>query len=47
MYYNMNLTFSTLGELDVDAFERLLGPCKEIMKRKQRDYNEQVRLMNK
>merc|ERR1719312_2190921 len=30
------------GELNVDAFERLLGPCKEIMRRNQETYREQV-----
>lgn len=30
------------GELSVDAFERLLGPCKEIMRRNQRLYDEQA-----
>jgi len=30
------------GELNVDAFERLLGPCKEIMLRKQNVYKEQA-----
>jgi len=30
------------GELSVDAFERLLGPCKEIMRRNQSDYDDQV-----
>lgn len=31
-----------LAFLDVDAFERLLGPCMEIMKRNIDDYNTQV-----
>lgn len=28
--------------LDVEAFERLLGPCMEIMKRNINDYEEQM-----
>merc|ERR1711915_249488 len=30
------------GELNVNAFERLLGPCKEIMRRNQTAYNDSV-----
>lgn len=29
---------SILAELDVDAFERLLGPCVELMKRNMASY---------
>ena len=29
--------------LDVQAFERLLGPCMDIMKRSIGDYEEQLR----
>jgi len=32
----------TCGELSVDAFERLLGPCKEIMRRNQHNYSVQA-----
>jgi len=28
--------------LDVDAFERLLGPCMDIMKRNAEDYEQQL-----
>ena len=28
--------------LDVEAFERLLGPCMQIMKRNINDYEEQL-----
>jgi len=31
-----------LAFLDVDAFERLLGPCMEIMKRNVQDYEQQL-----
>lgn len=31
-----------LTVLDVEAFERLLGPCMEIMKRNAKDYEQQL-----
>jgi cAMP-dependent protein kinase regulator len=31
-----------LAVLDVEAFERLLGPCMDIMKRNIDDYEEQL-----
>jgi len=31
--------------LDVDAFERLLGPCMELMKRNAEDYEKQLLLL--
>ena len=34
-----------LMELDVDTFERFLGPCLEIMKRNMGAYSDQVRSM--
>ncbi|KAJ8923981.1 hypothetical protein NQ315_006757 [Exocentrus adspersus] len=37
---NNNLLLSWI--LDVEAFERLLGPCMEIMKRNITDYEEQM-----
>lgn len=42
--YNVQLliiSLSILG-LDVEAFERLLGPCMEIMKRNIDDYESQL-----
>lgn len=36
-----NLTFLD-AVLDVEAFERLLGPCMQIMKRNINDYEEQM-----
>jgi cAMP-dependent protein kinase regulator len=33
---------ATAGVLDVNAFERLLGPCKEIMSRKVDQYAEEI-----
>lgn len=35
-------SFSTFLVLDVDAFERLLGPCMNIMKRNIEDYENQL-----
>lgn len=32
----------TFSVLDVEAFERLLGPCMQIMKRNINDYEEQM-----
>lgn len=34
--------FSFLTVMDVQAFERLLGPCMEIMKRNIANYEEQL-----
>lgn len=34
--------FFILAVLDVETFERLLGPCMEIMKRNIDDYEEQL-----
>lgn len=31
-----------IAVLDVEAFERLLGPCMQIMKRNINDYEEQM-----
>ena len=31
-----------LSVLDVNAFERLLGPCMDVMKRNVDDYEEQL-----
>jgi len=33
---------ATAGVLDVNAFERLLGPCKELMSRKIDHYAEEI-----
>jgi len=33
---------ATVGMLDVNAFERLLGPCKELMSRKIDQYDEEI-----
>lgn len=30
------------AELDIDAFERLLGPCMDVMKRHLDDYEAQL-----
>lgn len=35
----LNTIFSVL---DVEAFERLLGPCMELMKRNIEDYEDQL-----
>ena len=35
--------FISQTELDVQAFERLLGPCMDIMKRGIGDYEEQLK----
>lgn len=35
----LKMTFSVL---DVEAFERLLGPCMELMKRNIDDYEDQL-----
>lgn len=32
----------SLAVLDVEAFERLLGPCMELMKRNIDDYEDQL-----
>ena len=32
--------------LDVNAFERLLGPCKELMSRKIDQYDEEIANLN-
>lgn len=34
--------YSSLTVLDVEAFERLLGPCMELMKRNIDDYEDQL-----
>lgn len=33
---------SAFSVLDVNAFERLLGPCMELMKRNINDYEQQL-----
>lgn len=38
----INILLSCLTVLDVDAFERLLGPCMNIMKRNIGDYETQL-----
>lgn len=38
----IRILFSFLAVLDVEAFERLLGPCMQIMKRNINDYEEQL-----
>lgn len=38
-YIYLNFFFTVL---DVDAFERLLGPCMNIMKRNIEDYENQL-----
>jgi len=37
---------ATAGVLDVNAFERLLGPCKEVMERAIDNYAEEVANLN-
>jgi len=37
---------ATVGVLDVNAFERLLGPCKELMSRKIDHYAEEIANLN-
>jgi len=37
---------ATVGMLDVNAFERLLGPCKELMSRKIDQYDEEIANLN-
>lgn len=34
--------YTTFSVLDVEAFERLLGPCMELMKRNIDDYEDQL-----
>ena len=36
------ITVGAVAVLDVAAFERLLGPCMEIMKRSIDDYEQQL-----
>lgn len=36
------LTNISVSVLDVEAFERLLGPCMELMKRNIDDYEDQL-----
>lgn len=36
------LSFFSLSVMDVKAFERLLGPCMDIMKRNIANYEEQL-----
>lgn len=40
-YYIINI-ISFVIVLDVEAFERLLGPCMQLMKRNITDYEEQM-----
>ena len=42
MIISFTETVLTLTVLDVEAFERLLGPCMELMKRNIDDYEEQL-----
>lgn len=44
MSENLIVTYSFVV-LDVHAFERLLGPCMDIMKRNIGDYEEQLQKM--
>ena len=39
-FVKLNLFIPTV--LDIGAFERLLGPCKEVMKRNFQHYEEQL-----
>lgn len=41
-WYFQFIYFSFLLAMDVQAFERLLGPCMEIMKRNIATYEEQL-----
>ena len=36
------ISFTFFPVLDVNAFERLLGPCMELMKRNINDYEQQL-----
>lgn len=42
MVFSIYLFFYFLLAMDVQAFERLLGPCMEIMKRNIATYEEQL-----
>ncbi len=42
MCYSVLFCFLSFVVLEVGAFERLLGPCKEVMQRNFQHYEEQL-----